>query len=77
MERGFVTVDELMRTSDPDLLAIGAKFTDPIYDLSPELTAQALKSIARYQAESWETPFGPLVYSLDMSSAGEWWIIQA
>jgi hypothetical protein len=27
--------------------------------------------------ESWETPFGPLVYSLDMSSAGEWWIIQA
>ena len=40
-----------------DLLAIGAKFTDPIYDLSPELTAQALKSIARYQAESWETPF--------------------
>ena len=22
--------------------------------------------------KSWETPFGPLVYNLDMSSAGEW-----
>lgn len=36
-----------------DLLDLGARFTDPVQGLTPEVTREGLRAIAAYQASSW------------------------
>jgi Ecdysteroid kinase-like family len=40
-----------------DMLALGARFMEPVETMSPEMTKEALRGIARYQASSWRDSF--------------------
>jgi hypothetical protein len=40
-----------------DMLKLGARFREPVEEMSPDMSMSALRGIARYQASSWRDPY--------------------
>jgi hypothetical protein len=53
-----------------DMLSLGARFMEPVAPLSPDVTKEALRGIARYQASSWRDPF--LTDTPLLANGGTW-----